>query len=304
MKIMKGIRFNILIKLIINNYYLLFILFVIGCAPLIKEPSPIKELTEPRELSLTNDSMPANDELASFKFKIFPDVYAYNPKGEESKEEESKDIEKVSVGKFQIAYLPPRESSFHQMGIVPDRAKWDLFLIYIPFTLYPLPNQYSYKNVKFFIKLHNLDATAFDLFPRNITSKQDIHKKYILSPEFKFKNFEGKVGELSYIFNYQILQPVISAFGLGENLFYWEFESNDTEPLLPGTKHVFVVLQVPSGTKFIDGTLHFEILGKGELLGGLIQPKYSSTRFYEIKCNLRQIRERFLQKRGTALKNR
>jgi hypothetical protein len=262
--------------IIVFIYYFLIMCCVTGCAP------QIKEVNVPKHFILTDNPLMQFDEKGSLTFKLFPNTYYWGFYGE--------DIGQVTLGIPQISFLSSKNKLAYKLDIEPDRMKWDIFLIYIPFTLHPLHNNFSYTKIGLHVNLENQDAFALDLLPKNISSKQTIHKKFVLSPEFKFKDFAGKIGELCYEFDYQSLEPIISAFGLGENRFYWEFSSSGIEPVFPGTKHVFVVLQVPLGTEFIGGTIHFEILGNRKSLGGIFQPTVSSTKNYILNWNLAEVK--------------
>ncbi len=110
-------------------------------------------------------------------------------------------------------------------------------------------------------------------------------KTYTLSPQFKIKGVEGKIGEISSQISFESLHPIIMAFGEGENRFYWVFTSQEGQQVLPGTKHALIILDVPRGTKSVHGKIYCEALISQKLFAELL-PKRVETDHYAIDWNL------------------
>jgi len=174
---------------------------------------------------------------------------------------------KISLGKWHINFIPPSKSMSSEAIMTPDRSKWDLYLIYIPFTLHEPPEGSNYQRIEFHVILASRDATALDLLPKHVTTKQEITKTYTLSPEVKFKEIEGGLGGISYQIRFESLRPILSSFGEGENDFYWVYTSQEGQQVFPGTKHALVVLEVPRATKSVQGTIYYQILMAKKWLG-------------------------------------
>lgn len=170
----------------------------------------------------------------------------------------------VSIGKHYIHSLPKVEiNKSSEPAIRQDtNPKWDYYLIYIPFTLHSPPGNKFYQDLTFSIELANKDATAFDLLPMNITVEEDVKRTYLLSSTLRFQGITGNISldgkaDAGYEVQFKNITPIITAFGQGENKFYWTYESQDGHKVHPGTHHVFIVLEVPHGTDDITGMVYY-----------------------------------------------
>lgn len=171
----------------------------------------------------------------------------------------------VSIGKHYIHSLSKAEISSSAKSAVQQKSSsaWDYYLIYIPFTLHPAPGKKHYEDLTFYIELANKQATAFDLLPTNVTVEEDVKTTYLLSSTFKFQGATGKAGiesraDAGYEVQFKNIKPIITAFGQGENKFYWTYESQKGHKVLPGTRHVFVVLEVPHDTEDVSGMIYYQ----------------------------------------------
>jgi len=167
-----------------------------------------------------------------------------------------------------IFSLPPSTGSSPSQVFMPDRSQWDLYLIIIPFTLHKPASDRYYEEMTFFVEMANLKATAFDLFPRNITTSVEETRTYTLSPQFTIGPIGASIGQIGRQIRFTSLHPTITAFGEGESTFYWVYEkSQEQNGVIPETKHSLVVLQVPSRTTSIAATISCETVIAREVLG-------------------------------------
>lgn len=167
----------------------------------------------------------------------------------------------MNPGRIPVYVLPPTRELI-------DQSKWDLYLIIFPFTLHQPPQNSYYEEVTFFVELTTPNATAFDLFPRNITTAGEDKKTYALSPLGYVEEISGDLPQASKSLRFEKLQPVITSFGAGESIFYWTFTGfGSRKEVIPETKHVLAILQVPHGTKVVSGIIRFEIVLARKLLG-------------------------------------
>src|SRR6266567_5675522 len=88
--------------------------------------------------------------------------------------------------RFPIFFIPPYQFTSPQPLLTVDRTQWDLYLVMMPFTLHGTASNSYYQEVTFFVSLTNREATAYDLFPKNVTTEMREMKSYTLSPQFKF----------------------------------------------------------------------------------------------------------------------
>ena len=160
-----------------------------------------------------------------------------------------------------IFFIPPFDSTPGEPVLMPDRGTWDLYLIYLPFTLHPAPTHAFYEEVTFFIDLTTAGAKAYDLFPTSISSEVEETKIYTLSPQYTFREIGVNTGHIGRPLQFKGLHPIITAFfGENDREFYWIHEGfKQQKAVLPETKHAAVILQVPRGTHQVEGSLHYSV---------------------------------------------
>ena len=250
--------------------YLFFIVFIItlGCSA----------VTMAEELILKTQPLSESEKLVSLK--IFSELKL---RGDITSRKITES--QVTLGRGHTSFIPPSKSISSHPIITPDRSIWDLYLIHIPFTIHEPSEDSYYQKIKFKIDLANRDISAFDLLPKNVTSKVEVAKTYILSPQFTFKEVEVKVGELGYEVRFDSLRPIISAFGIGESQFYWIYTSQENQRLFPGTRHVLIVLQVPKKVDFMYAMISYEVVIVKKLFGKW-RSRDAMTDSYLMKWNL------------------
>ncbi|HLZ59151.1 MAG TPA: hypothetical protein VKR06_19580 [Ktedonosporobacter sp.] len=170
---------------------------------------------------------------------------------------------------FRIFSLPDSGSTVSQPGMLLDRTKWDLYLIVMPFTLHEPANNTYYQKVEFRVILPDQqDALAFDLFPKNVSSTREETRNYTLSPDIKFQEIEVSLGQIQRTIHFESIRPTIRAFGVGESSFYWIHTGfEEQKEVIPETKHALIVLQVPRGTKSVDGAIWYQVTIAKKLVG-------------------------------------
>lgn len=166
-----------------------------------------------------------------------------------------------------IQYLSPGKQSHLQWSLNNDKGKWDMYFIRFPFTLHATPENRYYKEVVFYISISDKSVTAYDLFPKDITSKEEVNKSVVIAPEGKFKDVELSLGSYNTTVKFTRLQPEISAFGVGENKFYWRYSSLGGSGVLPGSKHALIILKVPHGVRQVNGEIYFKAVMAKQFLG-------------------------------------
>jgi hypothetical protein len=139
-------------------------------------------------------------------------------------------------------------------------ADWDFYLVIMPFTLHKAPGNNSYQSMTFFIELTTPDASAFDLFPKNVTSPIDTTTYYTVSADMRVSEVGANTQQDGLRIHFEALHPFITAFGEGEKNFYWTYQgSKQQREVRPATRHALIVLQVPRGTQMVDGVVSYEI---------------------------------------------
>lgn len=145
-----------------------------------------------------------------------------------------------------IVRIPATEQLFSPLKII-DRKKWDLHLIYIPFSLEKAQGHRAYQEMKFRVTLANYQTIAFELLPTNVKKVVDAQKTYSISPRLNLTFYD--------------LQPEIRALGEGLHDFYWLYEKAAGEKALySGGRYVVLLLQVPCGTLFVGGAIAYELV--------------------------------------------
>ncbi len=186
-----------------------------------------------------------------------------------------------------IFFIPPLESTMSEPLLVPDRSKWDLYLVYLPFTLHMAPGKAYYEELTFFVDLATPDAVAYDLFPDGITSEIEETKTYTLSPQITFKEAGISLGQISRQLQFKGLRPTISAFGKNEHKFYWIHQGfKEQKAVIPESKHAAIILQIPRGTSLVEGTISYSIKIIKKMVGGFRQ-KDGKVNAYPVRWVLR-----------------
>lgn len=186
-----------------------------------------------------------------------------------------------------IFFIPPLESTMSEPLLAPDRSKWDLYLVYLPFTLHMPPGKAYYEELTFFVDLATPDAVAYDLFPDGITSEIEETKTYTLSPQITFKEAGISLGQISRQLQFKGLRPIISAFGKNEHKFYWIHQGfKEQKAVIPESKHAAVILQVPRGTSLVEGAISCSIKIIKKMVGGFRQ-KDGKVNAYPVRWVLR-----------------
>lgn len=185
-----------------------------------------------------------------------------------------------------VFFVPPVDGLSGQQVITPDRSKWDLYLVIIPYSLHKAPDHQYYEEMTFFVEMSHAEVTAFDLFPKTINTKIEEIKTYTLSPQIKFREVEVSLGEMSRQFRFDVLRPSIIALGEGENTFYWVHKGfKEQKEVIPETKHALVVLQVPRGTQFVEANISYEVVTARRLLE-VWKSTYGQTDTYKLQLQL------------------
>lgn len=216
------------------------------------------------ELFLGNEPLPASDTAVTLDILSQDDVLRGEELAQKRILEGKITLNPRSCPVFSVS--PPMGTAAPMITAL--RAMWDFYLVVIPFTLHPAPGNNHYDRVSFLVKLTNPEATAFDLFPKNMTTPMEEIKTYTLSSEIKIQETGGNHVQGGRQFRFSALPSKITAFGEGQSTFYWVYEGlEEQKEVVPGTKHALVVLRVPRGTRFVDGTIDFEVAIAKKLLG-------------------------------------
>jgi len=158
-----------------------------------------------------------------------------------------------------IFFLSPLERSCEELLLTPDRSQWDLYLVYLPFTLHPAPGPTYYEELTFFIELANEQASAYDLFPAGIVRDVQETRTYTLSSHMTFQEVDSDADQVNKL-QFEGLHPTISAFGRDEHQFYWIHQGfQERKAVIPETKHAAVILKVPIGTPFVDAQISYQV---------------------------------------------
>jgi nucleoside phosphorylase len=187
-----------------------------------------------------------------------------------------------------IFFIPPLDSSVSESLLEPDRKKWDLYLVYLPFTLHVPPGKAFYEELTFFIDLVTPDAIAHDLFPDGIISEVEETKIYTLSPQVTFKEVGISLGQVSRQIQFKGLHPTITAFGKNEHKFYWIHQGfKEQKAVIPESKHAAIILQVPRGKPFVEGNIYYNVNIVKKMVGGFRQ-KDGKVNSYPIRWDLHE----------------
>ena len=173
---------------------------------------------------------------------------------------------RVTVGRVQSGILAQASSAD---PLVPDPARWDLWAVWIPFTLHPLEGDRLLARLRLAVSLADTDSTAYDLFPSNVTGAVQTTVSFSLSPSLKIASGpEMSIGGFSRSRTTVTLVPEIDAFGVGERDFSWVHSPPaDTDGVPVGTKHAIAVVQAPRVRDDLEMTITWSAELRHSFLG-------------------------------------
>lgn len=174
--------------------------------------------------------------------------------------------------------------------ITPDRTRWDLYLMIMPFTLHPAPDESYYEKLTFLVELTNPDVIAFNLFPKQVTTEAEVTKSYTISPHFTIAAVNIELGQADKAIRFTTLHPTVTAFGEGEPRFFWIYKGGpEYKGVIPETKHVLMVLQVPHGMTSLAATISYQAI-IAKKIGGSWRPRKGTTGQQLIQWDLTEAR--------------
>lgn len=187
-------------------------------------------------------------------------------------------------------FLPIRKRGGSPV-ITPDRTRWDLYLMIMPFTLHPAPGENYYEKLTFLVKISDPRVTAFNLFPKQVTTEAEETKSYTISPHFTIAaTVDIELGQVGKEIRFTTLHPTITAFGEGESRFFWIYEGGPGQKgVRPETKYVLMVLQVPHGMTSLEATISYKVNIAKKILGRW-RSKKGATDQQLIQWNLKEAR--------------
>ncbi|GLV54418.1 hypothetical protein KDH_12650 [Dictyobacter sp. S3.2.2.5] len=160
-----------------------------------------------------------------------------------------------------VLYIPPEEETAEKAVPVVDRTRYDLYLVIIPFNLHEAIGNKHYVEVTFWVEMNDPQHTAFDLCPKNISSKVEVTKTYTISPQIKFQEIEASLGQVNKQLHFEVLRPIITATGEGEHRFYWTYRGYEgNNRVVAEAKQALCIIQVPRGTSTLEGIISCEVV--------------------------------------------
>jgi len=223
---------------------------------------------------------------------------ALNITGEDSGLRGGADLPQIQELEGKITYNPHAHAPFflpapRRTGspvITPDRTRWDLYLIIMPFTLHPAPGESYYEKLTFLVKITDPGVVAFNLFPQQVTTEAEATKSYTISPHFTIAAVDIGLGQVSKEIRFTTLHPTIRAFGEGEPKFYWIYRGGpEHKGVIPETKHVLMVLQVPRGMAALEATISYKV-DIAKKIWGVWRSRKGTTDEQLIRWNLKEAR--------------
>jgi hypothetical protein len=126
----------------------------------------------------------------------------------------------------------------------------DFYLVRAVCSFRPMRRSVSLSWARFIVRLlpdsNEQQPIAYDLYPKEISQEVKRHVKVSLSPTVNFQELQAGVGGIEFGFEYPELQPVISAYGIGENAVHWDYEEAKGIRL-QGSKTMHFLVEAPKG---------------------------------------------------------
>jgi len=250
-------------------------------AALVRVPRGALTMNETSELVLGDKPLSESEILATIDLFSEEELL-----GRETPPKRIKEAE-ISLGKWHIYFIHPENCKTCEPIMGPDRSLWDLYYVHIPFTIHELPPDRWCQRFKLQINLSDIKATALDLIPKKVTVTEK--ETWQIAPQFNFMGI-GLNGVMDYTICFENIKDVISAFGEGQPQFYWVYTAQKGHRISPGTRNVIILLEVPSGTKFVTGYIYYEAdLTKN--LFGLLPQRTAITDKYPMNWNLAEAKK-------------
>lgn len=148
----------------------------------------------------------------------------------------------------------------------------DYYFIWFEFTLHKAPGNRKYREMSLQVQVDDEGCTAYDLLPKDVYQEIDVERKFVISPSLKFKLANGakaevSPGSLERAISFQKLKPLITAYGIGEQQFYWTYEPERGNGVAGGSKPALIVLEVPEGQQQVTGQIFGETRIEKRVLG-------------------------------------
>jgi hypothetical protein len=169
----------------------------------------------------------------------------------------------IAIGRPRIVILRPGELP-EVMRRRPGIAERAFVMTHLLFDLEEMRGSRRYREARFQVVLNVPDSVAHSLWPMLVTTEAEVERTrtFGVQLDLSFGAVEGAPSlELGRdtVFRFTSLQPVITAFGVGQRQFSWTFSSQPTADLEPGNRSVFAMLDLPTGTPSITGTFEWEV---------------------------------------------
>jgi hypothetical protein len=143
------------------------------------------------------------------------------------------------------------------------------------------------------VTLSDPDITASKLMPDCVSHDKEVEITYDLgfsiamSGDVAVVAGEGK-GSASYVrsVKFKELKPIITAYGPGENEFYWVYTSIAEKPIDPGGRYVAAVLHAPQAGKRLEAVISWKLELERKLFE-LWEPIAVGVNDYHLELSLR-----------------
>lgn len=148
-----------------------------------------------------------------------------------------------------------------------QERKQDFYLLTMPFTVHKAPGTGYYEEITFQISIQDQQTTVSDLFPGQIVDAVEREPVVSVTSDFSIGQMKEPDAQLpGKSFCFPTLYPAITAYGKGEEIFYWLYEpAPGQKDVSTGIKHILFVLQTPHGTPSVVATISGETMFKPAL---------------------------------------
>lgn len=109
---------------------------------------------------------------------------------------------------------------------------------------------------------------AFDMYPREVTTRIDRDVKLSISPSLKFAGIEAGVGSLSTDIAMTRVEPSVIAYGLMESEPAWDYTAHAQAPLV-GSRFGYIIVQRRKGAAAMTAVLR--IVARVKAAGGIFR---------------------------------
>ncbi|MBV9314526.1 MAG: hypothetical protein JO100_12525 [Pseudonocardia sp.] len=146
----------------------------------------------------------------------------------------------------------------------PNLQRRAFLLVEFKFDLDDLSGARRYTKARFEVGLNTPHAIAHSVWPQSVTTTVEVEKarSFAVKADLSLGSVaDGPSIDISSErrFRYEELRPIITSFGAGRSSFGWTFTAQDGQPVIPGGRQTYAILELDRDTPTALGEYRTEV---------------------------------------------